>query len=81
MQVRTQLEQLAKRRYVSGAARALVYLSLGQNDLALDRLEKAFDEGDGEMPFLKFDPPFASLRNEPRFQALVKKVENGGKER
>jgi hypothetical protein len=57
-------------------------LGLGQKGDALDWLEKAYAERDTEMVFLKavLDPPLAPLRNEPRFQALRKKVENGGRE-
>ncbi len=33
------------------------------------------------MAYLKVDPLWTPLRNEPRFQALVKKVDPGGRER
>ena len=74
------LDQLSRRRYVSCFMRAYVCLGLGQKDAALDWLEKACEERDGNMPVLKVDPGFTPLRNEPRFQALLKKVENGGRD-
>jgi serine/threonine-protein kinase len=73
------LEKLAHKRYVSQGARALVYLGLGQKSVALDWLEKGFQDHDNQMWSLSFDPLYAPLRNEPRFQSLVKKVENGGR--
>lgn len=77
----TDLEQLAKVHYVTPAAQAFVYVGLGQKEMALDWLEKAYEERDNEMAFLKVDPALTALRNEQRFQALAKKVEGGGKEK
>jgi len=68
------LEKLAKKRYVPPQAQAYVYLGLGQNDIVLDWLEKAYEGHDVEMAFLNVDVLLAPLRNEPRFQALLKKA-------
>ncbi len=43
-------------------------------------LEKACQEHDGWMWALKVDPWYDPLRHEPRFQKLVKMVENGGRD-
>jgi tetratricopeptide (TPR) repeat protein len=74
LQVLADLDQLATKRYVTSFAQAFVYLGLGRRDVALDWLEKAYEDHDSNMAFLKVDPGLASLRNEPRFQALLKKV-------
>jgi serine/threonine-protein kinase len=74
LEVLAKLDQLAKTRYVPPSAKAYVHLGLGQKELALDCLDKAYAERDTEMIFLKGDPPFTTLRNEPRFQALLKKI-------
>jgi serine/threonine-protein kinase len=74
IQVLADLEQLSKKRYVSPFQKAYVYLGLGKKDTALDWLEKACEERDGNMPLLNVDQAFDPLRNEPRFQALLKKV-------
>jgi len=74
LEVLAKLEQLAKTRYVPASAKAYVYLGLGQKEIALDYLDQAYAERDTEMIFLKVDPPFTPLRNEPRFQALLKKI-------
>jgi serine/threonine protein kinase/TolB-like protein/Flp pilus assembly protein TadD len=79
-QVLTELDHLALRRYVTPSAQATVHLGLGRHDLALDCLEKAYKERDMEMVFLKESPFYDPLRSDPRFQALLKKVENGGRD-
>jgi tetratricopeptide (TPR) repeat protein len=53
---------------------AAAYTGLGDNDQAIAWLEKAF--GDGE-PFLwriKVDPVFDSLRSDPRFADLLRRL-------
>jgi len=68
------LDRLARERYVTHWARAIVYIGLGQNGLALDWLEKACEERDGWIWALSVEPWYAPLRKEPRFQALLKKI-------
>ena len=68
------LDELSRKRYVTRTAQALVYLGLGQKDVALDWLEKACEEHDGYMWTLNVDAWNVPLRNEPRFQALLKKI-------
>jgi tetratricopeptide (TPR) repeat protein len=74
LDVLADLDQLAKTRYVPPSAKAYVYLGLGQKEVALDYLDRAYEERDTEMIFLRGDPWLSPLRNEPRFQALIKKV-------
>jgi tetratricopeptide (TPR) repeat protein len=50
-----------------------VYAQLGQTNKALDLLEKDFEEG-GHGDWLKFEPLYEPLRDEPRFKALLKKA-------
>jgi adenylate cyclase len=69
-----ELEQLAKRQYVSPTAFATIYLGLGQKEKCLDWLEKAYEQQDSACWYLKIDQIYDSVRNEPRFQALVQKV-------
>jgi hypothetical protein len=65
---------LPKQRYVSPAASMVVYLGLGEKEKALEWLEKCYADQDTHCWFLKVDPLYDSLRNEPRFQAVLKKV-------
>ncbi len=69
-----ELEELAKRQYVSPTAFATIYLGLGQKEKCLDWLEKAYEQQDSACWYIKIDQIYDSIRNEPRFQALVKKI-------
>ena len=73
-QVLHQLEELAKQRYVSPANRASVYLGLGENEKALDWLERAYEDRDPIFWWINGDQLYDSVRHAPRFEALVQKV-------
>jgi adenylate cyclase len=73
-QVLTHLNELAKQRYVSPQALITVYIGLGEKSTALDWLEKSYEDQDIACWYLKVDPVYDSVRNEPRFQALITKI-------
>ncbi|MSU51498.1 MAG: TIR domain-containing protein [Opitutus sp.] len=73
-QVLRDVEEMAKRRFVNAGVRAQIFLGLGEKARALDWLEKGYEEQDGICWNLKMDPIFDGVRDEPRFQALLKKV-------
>jgi TolB-like protein/tetratricopeptide (TPR) repeat protein len=68
------LEELAKHQYVNPSAFAAIYLGLGEKEKALDWLDKCYENQESACWLLKVDPIYDSVRNEPRFQALLKKV-------
>jgi len=74
-QILQDLEELSKQRYVSPANRAAVYLGLGEKEKALDWLEKAYEDRDPIFWWIDGDQLYDSVRNEPRFQALVQKID------
>jgi tetratricopeptide (TPR) repeat protein len=53
---------------------ALLYAQLGETDLAFEWLDKAYQEHEVEMVWLKVEPPFEPLRNDPRWQEMLDKV-------
>ncbi|HJW37980.1 MAG TPA: tetratricopeptide repeat protein [Candidatus Udaeobacter sp.] len=73
-QILRELEQMAKRQYVSTTAFADIYLGLGEKEKALDWLDKSYQDQESACWYLKVDPIYDSVRSEPRFQALLKKV-------
>jgi len=68
------LDGLSKDRYVGSFSRAWVWQGLGEKNKALENLEKAYLERAPMMALLKVIPFIDSLRSEPRFQALLKKM-------
>jgi serine/threonine-protein kinase len=69
-----QLEKFAAERYVSPYAFALVYAGLRDKNSALNWLERGFSERAGHMVWLNVDPAFDSIRQEPRFGALLSRM-------
>ena len=53
---------------------AFVHIGLGDNQLALDLLEKAVDDHSPSMTHLKSEPIYARIHEESRYKALLKKV-------
>jgi TolB-like protein/DNA-binding winged helix-turn-helix (wHTH) protein/Tfp pilus assembly protein PilF len=53
---------------------AILHSQLGERSKALDALEKAFDQRSLSMTELAVEPAFDSIRSEPRFQALLRRV-------
>jgi adenylate cyclase len=52
---------------------ACLYAKDGNKDYALNLLERAFAKGYGNKEWIEKDPDYDSLRNEPRFKALLLK--------
>src|SRR5437016_2439448 len=73
-QIVRELEAMAKRQYVNTTAFAAIYLGLGEKEKALDWLDKSYQDQESACWYLKVDPIYDSVRNEPRFQALLQKV-------
>src|SRR5437867_3588855 len=73
-QMLRELEEMAKRQYVNTTAFASIYLGLGKKEKALDWLDKSYQDQESACWYLTVDPIYDSVRNEPRFQALLKKI-------
>jgi tetratricopeptide (TPR) repeat protein len=70
------LKELAKHpgRYVSPFDFALIYMGLGEKDQAFEWLNKTYDENPYKLSFLKVNPRFDSLRSDPRFADLLRRM-------
>jgi hypothetical protein len=53
---------------------ATVYAALGDKNEALNRLDQAYSERSWYSGFMRSDPELDSLRSEPRFQDLVRRM-------
>jgi TolB-like protein/Flp pilus assembly protein TadD len=69
-----ELRDLSMRGYASPISRVLIYIGLGERDRAFEWLDRAYEEHDPWLAWLKADPIFDSLRADPRFDILLKKL-------
>jgi TolB-like protein/Tfp pilus assembly protein PilF len=70
-----QLNQEAKSRYVGAYGLGLIFLGLGDKNRAMDELERAYRENDGNDIYnIRIDPMLDDLRGDPRFEALAEKI-------
>jgi len=71
LQLFNELTKLARKRYVSPYAFALVHTGMGNKDQAFAWLDKAYEERSSSLAFLKTNPALAVLRPDPRFHKLL----------
>jgi TolB-like protein len=53
---------------------ALIHVGLGEQEEALQWMAKASGKRDGGFPYAKLDPRFSGLRRDPRFRAMLGKL-------
>jgi tetratricopeptide (TPR) repeat protein len=76
-QARKTLDELraqARQGYVPPSLFAQIHLSLGEKKQGLAWLETAYAERDGYLAWLKVDPAFDSVRSDPAFHAVVRRL-------
>ncbi len=64
----------ARDEYVPPLVLAAAYAALGEKDQAFAWLEKGYAERDSDMEWLRVAPAFDPLRSDPRFAALLRKM-------
>ena len=69
-----ELQAESQHRYVTSAGLALVFGALGEKDKAFVWLEKEVAERSPRTPLLSVNPLFDDLRDDPRFQALLRRI-------
>jgi tetratricopeptide (TPR) repeat protein len=69
-----ELQERATSEYVLPTYFAEVYASLGDTDEAIRWLEKGYQERNWDMLFLRISPRWESLRSDPRFDDLVRRM-------
>jgi eukaryotic-like serine/threonine-protein kinase len=74
---RRQCEVLAARDGKPGGVTAytlaILYIQAGEKDRAMDCLERAYEAHDGNVPYVGM-PYFDTVRDDPRFQDLVRRI-------
>ena len=73
-EILNELLELGKQSSVQLSYYASIYGYLGEMDQAFEWLEKAYEERDQAMCWLKVWPNFNPLRSDQRFKAMLKKM-------
>jgi serine/threonine protein kinase/tetratricopeptide (TPR) repeat protein len=74
LQILDDLTKQAKQKYVAPYFFAGIHIGLGENDRAIEYLEKAYEEHSHWLIYLHIDPSMDGLRDNPRFQDLLRRV-------
>jgi serine/threonine-protein kinase len=74
LEILDDLTKLAKQKYVAAYFFALIHIGLGEDDRAIEYLEKSFEEHSHWLIYLHIDPRVDGLRSHPRFQDLLRRV-------
>jgi len=73
-QLLTELAELSTARYVSPYVISLIFAAMKQTDKALAQLEAGYRERAAWMVWMKRDPRLETLRSDPRFQDLLRRM-------
>jgi DNA-binding winged helix-turn-helix (wHTH) protein/TolB-like protein len=73
-QILDELKDLSTKGYVSPNHFAVVHAGLGENDQALEYLEKTYQERDEMQRFIKVSPIFDNLHSDQRFIDMLRRV-------
>ena len=69
-----ELKQRSPQEYVPASSIALIYAGLGEKDQAFVWLDKAYEQRVFLMHNIKLDPRWDSLRSDPRFEDLIRRI-------
>ena len=67
--------EISEKEFVRPTNFTILYMVLGEKDRALDWLERAYEQREGWLVLLKVQPMFDPLRSDPRFQAVMDKMD------
>jgi len=69
-----EIKKLSKQKYVPPYNIAMIYAGLGEKERVFEMLEKAYEDWDVRMVFLKIEPKWDVYRTDPRFASLLERV-------
>ena len=72
--VMAEIRGMSRGRFVPAISTVPILIALGERDQAIKQLQKAFEEHDQIIPYLKVWCMFDPLRSDPRFQDLVRRM-------
>lgn len=68
------LRRISRQEFVSQYFYAIYYFVIGENDQGFKHLDEAIEKHHYLMIFIKVDPFLDGIRNDPRYKALLKKM-------
>jgi adenylate cyclase len=68
------LQAASKSRYISSFEVSAIFTSLNETDQAFESLQKAYENHDYTLYRLKVDARFDSLRSDPRYADLLRRI-------
>ncbi len=69
-----ELKRVSGQEYVPATSIALIYAGLGEKDQAFAWLDKGYEQRAFQLQGIKVEPRWDSLRSDPRFQDLMRRV-------
>ncbi|HZE69774.1 MAG TPA: winged helix-turn-helix domain-containing protein [Pyrinomonadaceae bacterium] len=72
--VLNELKQLSAQEFVPATSVALIYAGLGEKDQAFAWLDKGYEQHAFQLQWIKIEPRWDSLRSDPRFQDLLRRI-------
>ena len=69
-----EIRGVSRGTFVPGVSTVPALIALGERDRAIERLQRAFEEHDQLIPYLKVWSMFDPLRSDPRFQNLLRRM-------
>jgi hypothetical protein len=67
-------KEASQRRFISPYGIAVIYVGLGDKEQAFAWLNRAYDERDNWLNYLKVEPRLDPLRSDARFTDLLRRV-------
>lgn len=74
LEILESLKELAKQKYVAPYFLAGIHIGIGENGHAFEYLERAYEEKSHWLIYLHMDPSMDTLRDDPHFQDLLRRV-------
>jgi serine/threonine-protein kinase len=74
IQILDELTKLAEQKYVAAYFFAGIHVGLGEDERAMEFLEKSYEEHSHWLIYLHIDPSMDGLRSNARFQDLLRRV-------
>jgi TolB-like protein/Tfp pilus assembly protein PilF len=69
-----ELDKISKHQYIPASSALSALVALGEREKALAALEKAVQERESNLAFIREEPTFSSLSSDPRFERVLRAI-------